>query len=86
MIRHRHLDAVAIRTAAQLLVLLTLTSVVRAQTPPPSPSPGASATNLTPTENPNAAVPPSSGEELQQITVTGYLIPRVGDGPQPVTS
>jgi outer membrane receptor for ferrienterochelin and colicin len=37
-----------------------------------------------------AASSPSSsagdGNELQQVTVTGYLIPRVGDGPQPVTS
>src|ERR1700732_5057601 len=26
------------------------------------------------------------GGQLQQITVTGYLIPRVGEGPQPVVS
>ena len=24
--------------------------------------------------------------ELQKVTVTGYIIPRVGDGPQPVTT
>src|SRR3982074_1719973 len=29
---------------------------------------------------------PSGGGELQKITVTGYIIPRVGDGPQPVTT
>jgi iron complex outermembrane recepter protein len=28
----------------------------------------------------------ATGGELQQVTVTGYLIPRVGDGPQPVTT
>ena len=26
------------------------------------------------------------GGQLQQITVTGYIIPRVGEGPQPVTT
>jgi iron complex outermembrane receptor protein len=26
------------------------------------------------------------GQQLQQITVTGYIIPRVGDGPQPVVT
>jgi iron complex outermembrane recepter protein len=29
---------------------------------------------------------PSGGGELQKVTVTGYIIPRVGDGPQPVTT
>jgi iron complex outermembrane recepter protein len=29
---------------------------------------------------------PEQGGQLQQITVTGYLIPRVGEGPQPVVS
>jgi iron complex outermembrane recepter protein len=27
-----------------------------------------------------------SGGELQKVTVTGYIIPRIGDGPQPVTT
>jgi len=43
----------------------------QAQTAPPSPAPAES---------------PSGGGELQQVTVTGYLLPHVGDGPQPVTS
>jgi iron complex outermembrane receptor protein len=30
------------------------------------------------------ATQPASGGELQKITVTGYIVPRVGDGPQPV--
>jgi iron complex outermembrane recepter protein len=34
---------------------------------------------------PNPAAP-GEGGQLQQITVTGYLIPRVGEGPQPVVS
>src|SRR3984893_11290449 len=32
------------------------------------------------------ATEPTSGGELQKITVTGYIIPRVGDGPQPVVT
>jgi hypothetical protein len=35
---------------------------------------------------PNPTGPAEQGGELQQITVTGYIIPRVGDGPQPVVS
>src|SRR5579859_5076799 len=70
MIRYRYVGALAILTAGQLLVALTLNSSVQAQTPSPSPGPSATA----------------DGGELQQVTVTGYLIPRVGDGPQPVTS
>jgi hypothetical protein len=43
------------------------------------------------TANAPAAPEPSptratEGGELQQITVTGYLIPRVGEGPQPVAN
>jgi iron complex outermembrane receptor protein len=33
-----------------------------------------------------ASQTPSGGGELQKITVTGYIIPRIGDGPQPVTT
>jgi iron complex outermembrane receptor protein len=36
-----------------------------------------------PTEPANAA-PAAGNEEMQKITVTGYLVPRVGEGPQPV--
>lgn len=42
----------------------------------------AQAQTAAPSSSPAAA----DGGELQQVTVTGYLIPRVGDGPQPVTS
>jgi outer membrane receptor protein involved in Fe transport len=43
---------------------------VNAHAQAPAPSPGA----------------PEQGGQLQQITVTGYIIPRVGEGPQPVVS
>lgn len=33
-----------------------------------------------------SSTPSAGGGELQQVTVTGYLIPRVGEGPQPVTT
>src|ERR1700722_1037261 len=43
--------------------------------------------------NPSASPSPSSGQttpqdngQLQQVTVTGYLVPRIGDGPQPVVT
>ena len=51
--------------------LVILASSSSAQAQTAAPFPSASATD---------------GNELQQVTVTGYLIPRVGDGPQPVTS
>jgi outer membrane receptor for ferrienterochelin and colicin len=51
--------------------LVTLASSSSAQAQTAAPSPESSA---------------ASGCELQQVTVTGYLIPRVGDGPQPITS
>jgi outer membrane receptor protein involved in Fe transport len=35
---------------------------------------------------PAAGQTATSGGELQQIIVTGYIFPRVGDGPQPVTT
>src|ERR1700739_3423750 len=38
------------------------------------------------TAAPSPSASAGDGNELQQVTVTGYLIPRVGDGPQPVTS
>jgi iron complex outermembrane recepter protein len=71
-------------SVAALLVLLTVVSSVnaRAQTADPPPPAG----NSPPAENPTAGAAPTSGGQLEQITVTGYLLPRVGDGPQPVTN
>ena len=63
---------VAAATAAQLLLLLALGSAVRGQTPATAASGTGESQN--------------TGGELQQVTVTGYLIPHVGDGPQPVPS
>jgi iron complex outermembrane receptor protein len=74
-----HLGTIAAATAAQLLALFTLDHTARAQT---ANSPPAAA-------EPNPAgssAPAGDGTQLERMTVTGYLIPRVGDGPQPVTS
>ncbi len=55
------------------------------QTAAPSPSPIAGQTNDQNSEaNPSNAQ--TSGGQLEQVTVTGYLIPRVGEGPQPVAT
>jgi iron complex outermembrane recepter protein len=76
MIRKRSLLAAA--AAVQTSVFVALVSVVRAQDATQAPAP----------ENPTPAATPTTtaGGELQQVVVTGYLIPRIGQGPQPVTT
>src|SRR6266478_2245538 len=54
----------------QLVISIPFAVGALAQAPAPAPNPAA----------------PEQGGQLQQITVTGYLIPRVGEGPQPVVS
>jgi iron complex outermembrane recepter protein len=69
--RTRHFGAGVVAAAIQILGPLGLGLTARAQTAAPTPAPGETS---------------AGGGELQQVTVTGYLIPHVGDGPQPVTS
>jgi iron complex outermembrane receptor protein len=76
MIKNLSFPAAAILSAAQLLVLFALGVTAQAQNASPTPPPSE---NNAPGGAPNAG-----GGELQQVTVTGYLIPRVGEGPQPV--
>jgi iron complex outermembrane receptor protein len=59
--------------AAEWAIAVTLTASVYAQVAGPSPSL-------------NFPDPTEEGGPLPQIVVTGYVIPRVGDGPQPVTT
>jgi hypothetical protein len=47
-------------------------------------------TNPSATPDPNQGTNPApsqqGGGQLEQIAVTGYILPRLGDGPQPVTT
>ena len=80
MIKNRNSRTAAIVTAAQLLLLCTLGINARAQTAAPNPTPTViSETAAQGTEQ-------TSSGQLEQVTVTGYLIPRVGEGPQPVAT
>ncbi|MGA7127588.1 MAG: TonB-dependent receptor, partial [Chthoniobacterales bacterium] len=77
---NRYLSRIAFATAIQFVLTFGLTVGAQAQTAAPSPAPG---------ENTGAAAPnagASTSGELQQVVVTGYLIPRVGEGPNPVTT
>ena len=80
MTNYRSSSPVVIATAAQLMLLCTLGITARAQTAPQNPAPATDQTAA-----PGGTVP-TSGGELQTVTVTGYLIPRVGEGPQPVAT
>jgi iron complex outermembrane receptor protein len=71
MIKNRYLRNVAFATVVQFVLLFGLRVTAHAQTASPTPAPGET---------------PSGNGELQQVTVTGYLLPHVGDGPQPVTT
>jgi iron complex outermembrane recepter protein len=71
MIRNRYLRTVAAATALQFALLFGVRITAEAQTAAPPPA---------------ASETPSGGGELQTVTVTGYLIPRVGEGPNPVTT
>ncbi len=71
MIKNRYLRTVAFATVVQFVILFGLRVTAHAQTASPNPSPGETS---------------SGSGELQQVTVTGYLLPHVGDGPQPVTT
>ncbi|MBV8484360.1 MAG: TonB-dependent receptor [Verrucomicrobia bacterium] len=74
--------------AAQALVLLGIAPIGRAQTADPANPPldQPVAANTAPGINPNQGAEPTGGGQLPSVVVTGYLIPRVGVGPQPVTT
>jgi iron complex outermembrane recepter protein len=55
----------------------------RSQQPAAATAPLAPQTT-TPTQPSSASDTTAGGGELEKVTVTGYLIPRIGDGPQPV--
>jgi iron complex outermembrane recepter protein len=70
MMIKKNIPRIAFAIAGQFALMFGLSIVTQAQTAEPGPSP--------------AAAP--SGGELQQVVVTGYLLPRVGDGPQPIVN
>jgi iron complex outermembrane recepter protein len=74
--------------AAQALVLLAIAPIGRAQTANPANPPldQPAAANTAPGINPNQGAEPTAGGQLPSVVVTGYLVPHVGAGPQPVTS
>jgi hypothetical protein len=76
MITNRTPDEGALATVLQFVFLFGLTPVAQAQTAEPKPAAG---------ENLFGGAA-TGGNELQQAVVTGYLIPRIGEGPQPVTA
>src|SRR6202522_2369585 len=76
MINNRVLLKVALATVVQFVLLFGVSATAEAQTKSPNPAPN---------ETPNGGAA-TGGSELQQVTVTGYLLPHVGDGPQPVTT
>lgn len=64
-------------------VIIMLSSSSQGQTTAPSPIAGETNDQSSGANPSNSA---TSGGELEQVTVTGYLIPRVGEGPQPVAT
>jgi hypothetical protein len=76
MIKNLHLRTVAFATVIQFVILFGLRVSAHAQTASPPIGTGETGTGVS----------QNTGNELQQVTVTGYLLPHVGDGPQPVTS
>jgi iron complex outermembrane receptor protein len=74
--------------AAQALVLLAIAPIGRAQTANPANPPldQPAVANPSPAVNLNPGTASSGGGLLPSVVVTGYLIPRVGEGPQPVTT
>jgi iron complex outermembrane recepter protein len=72
----RYFAALAVASAVRMLVPTeAMAQQVQEPGPPVTTAPATEAT-----------AGPAAGGELQKVTVTGYLIPRIGDGPQPVTT
>ena len=76
MATNRTPDKGALATVLQFVFLFGLTPVAQAQTAEPNPAAG---------ENLSGGAA-TGGNEQQQVVVSGYLIPRIGEGPQPVTA
>ncbi|MFY9984850.1 MAG: TonB-dependent receptor plug domain-containing protein, partial [Chthoniobacterales bacterium] len=76
IIKKRFHSVVGFVATAGFLLTLALTSNLRAQAPSPTPTP----------ESTLAGTGIENQGQLQQVTVTGYIVPRVGEGTQPVAT
>ena len=76
MTTNRTPDKGAIASVLQFAFLFGLTPVAQAQTAEPNPAAG---------ENLSGGAATGDNEQ-QQVIVSGYLIPCIGEGPQPVTA
>ncbi len=77
IIRHNLRSALACTAAVGVLLTLAFASNLRAQTEPSaSPAP----------QSPSAGTGVVNEGQLQTVTVTGYVVPRVGEGTQPVAT
>ena len=77
MIKNKCLSsALAPITTAGVLLALALGGNVQAQTPAANPPP----------QSPTTGTGIENQGQLQTVTVTGYIVPRVGEGTQPVTT
>ena len=74
--RHNLRSTLAGIAAAGALLTLAFAGNLCAQTPAASPAP----------ESPAAGTGIENQGQLQQVTVTGYIVPRVGEGTQPVST
>src|SRR5260370_42113886 len=75
IIRHNLRSALACTAAVGVLLTLAFASNLCAQTEPSAtPAPQA----------PSAGTGVANEGQLQTVTVTGYVVPRVGEGTQPV--
>src|SRR5258708_16857361 len=76
IIRHNLRSALACTAAVGVLLTLALASNLCAQTPSPTPAP----------QSPIAGTGIENQGQLQTVTVTGYVVPRVAEGTQPVAT
>src|SRR5258707_9347864 len=76
IIRHNLRSALACTAAVGVLLTLALASNLCAQTPSPTPAP----------QSPIDGTVIEIQGQLQAVAVTGYVVPRVGEGTQPVAT
>ena len=86
-VTNRFLALLVLVCAATILAPTTARAQQKVAPPPVTTAPATAQPAPPPvTTAPANAQTATSGGELQKITVTGYIIPRIGDGPQPVTT